>query len=278
MDAEPDQKTPTFVAMAHLLRSLGVKAPEIYAASPAQGVVLLEDFGTRNIGALLDAGEAPKPSFLRATALLAKIHQRFHRSMCPELDLPVYTVDLFVNQLDPFLDAYLPSLKQREATEAERQDFRAAWYAVLRPLEIMPRSLLLRDYMPDNLMELAKEEIGVLDFQDAGIGPTAYDLASLCEEVRRDGGFALLPELIAFYCEQSETPLSQADLLRACTLLSAQRHTRILGIITKLAAQTGKRDKLAYLPRIRRHLTHILATPYLNPVRDFMHDFESASS
>ena len=114
-----------------------------------------------------------------------------------------------------------------------------------------------------------------MDFQDAGIGPVAYDLASLCEEVRRDGGFACLPEVVAHYRAAldrmgADNLLSQSDLIRACTLLSAQRHTRILGIIAQLARNTGRRDKLVFLPRIRRHLKNILQEPYLLPVREWM--------
>jgi hypothetical protein len=124
-------------------------------------------------------------------------------------------------------------------------------------------------------MALPDAALGVLDFQDAGIGPVAYDLASLCEEVRRDGGFALLPDVIAAYREHNQAAPSQADLLRACTILSAQRHTRILGIITQHARKTGRRDKLDYLPRIIRHLQLVLSEPYLLPVREFMTNVES---
>ena len=111
--------------------------------------------------------------------------------------------------------------------------------------------------------------MGVLDFQDAGVGSVAYDLASLCEEVRRAGGFVLLPEVIAAYREQAGTALSQVELLRACTVLSAQRHTRVMGIIAQRAMKAGRQDKLAFLPRIQSHLEGILKEPYLLPVREW---------
>ena len=266
MDADFDQKTPQFVVLAQTLCEKGVQAPEIYAADAARGLVLMQDFGTRNVGALLDEGEAREGYFLRAAEVLAQLH----RGVLPELDLPVYTTELFIAQAELFLDATIPFALQREATEEERADFRAAWRVVLRPVEALPKSLLLRDFMPDNLMDLSGGGLGVLDFQDAGIGPVAYDLASLCEEVRRDGGFALLPEVIAHYRVVSGSSVSQAALLRACTILSAQRHTRILGIIAQLALKTGRRDKLDFLPRIWRHLENIMKEPYLLPVREWM--------
>jgi aminoglycoside/choline kinase family phosphotransferase len=278
MDADANQKTAHFVGIAKILRDSGIAAPEIYAAALEQGLVLLQDFGTRNIGALIDVGEKPEPYFLRAAETLAILHQNFKRTDTFTLDLPHFIADLFTTQAELFLDAYFPFVKRRDATAEERQDFRAAWLATLRPLDTMPKSLLLRDFMPDNLMDLPDNKIGVLDFQDAGIGCIAYDLASLCDEVRRDGGYALLPAVIAYYRAKSQTTLSQADLTRAATILSALRHTRILGIIAQLAHKTGQRDKLAFLPRIRQHLSNILDENYLVPVREWMKNFESTTS
>jgi hypothetical protein len=274
MDADADQKTPQFLAVAEILRSLGINAPEIYAADSARGLVLMQDFGTRNVGSLLDTGESPLPFFLRATDMLARLHCGFDVAVAVNLNLPLFDTELFTTQAELFLDAYFLISLGREAADEERQDFRAAWQAVLRTIETLPKSLLLRDFMPDNLMDLPNNELGVLDFQDAGIGPVAYDLASLCEEVRRDGGFALLPALITYYREVSQGPLSTSDLLRACTILSAQRHMRILGIIARLSFRTGQCDKFAFLPRIRHHLEMILKEPYLLPVRAWVESFD----
>ncbi len=275
MDADTDQKTPEFIAVANILRRTGLLVPEIYVAHAEQGLVLMQDLGTRNVGALLDAGESPLPFFLCAAEVLARLHCGFEITEAIGVDLPLYNVALFTTQAELFLDAYFPFATQRDPTDEERQDFCAAWQSVLHPLDLLPKSLLLRDFMPDNLMDVPQQGLGVLDFQDAGIGPTAYDLASLCEEVRRDGGFALLPEVIAHYLKilsQEGTPaiISAPDLLRACTILSAQRHTRILGTIVRLSMKSGRRDKLAFLPRIRNHLAHILNEPYLFPVQEWM--------
>jgi aminoglycoside/choline kinase family phosphotransferase len=177
-------------------------------------------------------------------------------------------------QAELFLDAYFPFIIGRDASDNECEDFRTAWQAVLHPLEILPKSLLLRDFMPDNLMDLPDGNLGVLDFQDAGIGPIAYDLASLCEEVRRNGGFALLPQVVAHYRKAAQSDVSETDLLRACTILSAQRHMRILGIIVRLSLPTGRRDKFAFLPRIRHHLASVLKESYLLPVREWMDNFK----
>ena len=281
MDADAGQKTKRFVSIAASLRNAGIRAPEIYVDASDMELLLLEDFGARNVGAVIDAGEAARPFFLRAAELLATLHKNFEMSpsplrgegvlsSCEEGELPHYNVGLFAQQAELFLDAYIPYVLKRAATEEEREDFRAAWKTILRSCDALPKSLLLRDFMPDNLMDLASGELGVLDFQDAGIGPIAYDLASLCEEVRRDGGFALLRDVIVHYHEKSGCALSKKDLLRACVVLSAQRHTRILGIIAQVASRPGSENKIAFLPRVQKHLKNLLQDPALLPVKVWM--------
>lgn len=274
MDADADQKTEQFVSIDLILRNLGIRAPEIFGSAPENGLVLMEDLGRRTIGTLLDSGEPPLPSFLRATEVLAKIHRAFVATEAEKKRLPLFNAKLFATQAELFLDAYFPIVAGRAPSTKERRDFRDAWEGVLLPLDRLPQSLLLRDYMPDNLMDLPNGDIGVLDFQDAGIGPVAYDLASLCEEVRRDGGFALLKEVLAHYSAVSKTPLSESALLTACTILSAQRHTRILGLIARLSSEGGRCDKSAFLPRIRRHLRQTLEAPALQPVRTWFGSYD----
>ncbi|MDE1900087.1 MAG: phosphotransferase [Alphaproteobacteria bacterium] len=273
MDADANQKTPAFVAVAAILRRCGVRVPDIYAADAEHGMVLMEDFGARNVGALIGAGADMTPFLRRGAEMLARLHERFGKADAG--GLPVMNTDYFVQQAEWFLDSYIPYARHRDATDSERDDFRAAWRAVLEPLEKMATSLVLRDFMPGNLMELPDGALGVLDFQDAGVGCIAYDLASLCEEVRHDGAFAHMPDIVDHYIDAGRGDVPRGDLMRACTILSAQRHTRILGNLARTSVTRGRADLLDFIPRVRRHLTHILAQPYLLPVRRWM---ESASA
>jgi aminoglycoside/choline kinase family phosphotransferase len=288
MDADNDQKTPEFVSITNLLRDCTISAPDIYAADTPRGLLLMQDFGQGNVGSLIDAGGDRRDFALRAARLLARMHSKFGRGQDHDTSgLPLFSTDLFTRQAELFLDFYIPFAKRRDASEEERQDFRAAWRAALRPVEVLPKSLMLRDFMPDNLMDLSGSlddaqgdtiKLGVLDFQDGGVGPIAYDLASLCEEVRRDGGWDLLPAVMDAYLAArtvggDSPPPSKPDLIRACTILSAQRHIRILGIVAGQALRQGRHEKLDFLPRIRRHLDLVLAAPYLMPVRELMTRF-----
>jgi aminoglycoside/choline kinase family phosphotransferase len=276
MDADADQKTTSFVCLAKILLQLNIRAPQIFASNSVRGLVLMEDFGDQNIGQLIDAKNNPRPLYLDAARLLGQLHSHFDPSIAADIHLPHFNSTLFTQQVELYLDAFVPMARGHEVTTAERDSFRQAWLQVLKPLDALPQSLLLRDYMPDNLMLLSDgmgwQHLGVLDFQDAGIGPIAYDLVSLCEVVRRDGGHELLDAVLGVYCAEVKPSITYDELKRAAIILSAQRHMRILGIIAQLA-QRGRREKLTAVPRISAHLDRMLAHEVLQQVRalDLVH-------
>ena len=283
MQAAQEQKTPQFIVISGLLRRCGLSAPEVYASAviPARtrsrpsACALLEDLGDTTFGQLMDQGRDPLPLYRRAVDVLVTLHQAFDSSWIQGADLPVFSASMFVEQAGLFLDFYFPHVHKREASEDERASFHEAWTAVLAPLDALPKSLMLRDFMPDNLMDVPEREglraTGLLDFQDGGLGPIAYDLASLCECVRRDVSPSVLDDMTAYYHEQN--PLIPLEELRsACRVFSAQRHMRVLGIVTRLARQ-GRTDKLAYLPRLENHVKALLKDEALRPVR---HWFEKS--
>lgn len=258
MEAEADQNTEAFARVGRILRGMGLSAPELLAEDASRGFVLMEDFGSRNMGAMIDAGAEPLPLLLRAAEVLAHLHKSF--DVAAGEGLPVFDAARFVAQAELYLDEWIPYAEGRSVTAEEREAFRAAWRERLRMVEALPRSLLLRDFMPDNLMELDGREgvqsVGLLDFQDAGIGPIAYDLASLCEVVRRDAslGWAHFEAVTAHYHALARPSCSLDALREAGRILSALRHARVLGILARLARQ-GRPEKLAACGgRVKAHV------------------------
>lgn len=266
MIADETQKTKEFVAIARVLEELDISAPDIYAAEPENGLVLMEDFGDSNMGKMMDAGADPSPLYKRGIDVLARLHKEFDAGKHGDgiRFLPTFNAGLFAKQAGLFIDGYFPYLKNREATAGERKSFSEMWMGVLDCVKDMPQSLLLRDYMPDNLMLLEGRAdwrgVGVLDFQDAGFGPAPYDVASLCENVRRDQKEGLLNDMIKYYL-QINPVMDVKDMWRSCCILSAQRHTRILGILAK------RPEKRPLLPRVVGHMKVILRDEALSDAR-----------
>jgi aminoglycoside/choline kinase family phosphotransferase len=126
------------------------------------------------------------------------------------------------------------------------------------------------DYHADNLLWLPGREghakIGLLDFQDARLGPPAYDLVSLLEDARRDVPPDLADAMTVRYL--AARPELDGQAFRAAyAVLGAQRNAKILGLFSRLARRDGKPAYLALLPRVAGHLKRDLEHPLLAPLR-----------
>ena len=134
----------------------------------------------------------------------------------------------------------------------------------------LPDTLVLRDFHVDNLMIVEGREgiaaVGLLDFQDAVIGPVAYDLVSLLEDARRDVD-PVLAEAMAGRYAAAFPGLDRAALDAGMAVLGAQRNAKIIGIFTRLDRRDGKPHYLQHVPRVWRLLERDLAHPALKPVR-----------
>jgi len=130
---------------------------------------------------------------------------------------------------------------------------------------------VLRDYHVDNLMVLEGREgvarCGLLDFQDAVIGPITYDLVSLLEDARRDVSPAVATEMLARYQDALGTMIEQPAFSASYAALGAQRNAKIIGIFTRLCRRDGKDAYLQHIPRVWRLLEGDLQHPALSPVR-----------
>ncbi|QJE74296.1 phosphotransferase [Aerophototrophica crusticola] len=259
-------QVPPFVRVCSLLRGAGLSAPEIFAEDAPAGLLLLEDYGDATFASLLEGGVDPWPLYAVATDVLAHLHARFEVGSAP--DLPRYDSALFRSQVMLFADAYLPAAAGAALAEGKREALAAAWDAVLPPALSVPQGLLLRDYHPGNLMQLPRAGVrgcGLLDVQDAGIGPVSYDLLSLLEDARRDVPPAIQAAMVERYLAAMPN-LDRQDFAASYAVMGAVRHARILGRVAQLAAGGRSARQLAFLPRVWGQFAAALSHPALAPV------------
>ena len=261
MDAPPPHEDPRpFIAVAEYLCEQGLTAPTIFARDLVQGLLLIEDFGDVRLRETADAAlHREVDLYAGVTDLLVHLHTR-----PPMPGLPVLGLEQWLDEVMLFSDWYCPTL----GIDVDRVAFRAAWEAVLTPVEHdgLPRVTVLRDYHAENIMlvpgKTGVAHYGLLDFQDALIGHPAYDLASVLEDARRDVTPAVEAAMLARY--QGATG---QDIESAYWALAAQRNTRILGVFVRLWKRDGKPGYRQFQPRMWGLLERDLAHPGLAPVR-----------
>ena len=263
----------SFVAMADGLRAQGLSAPEIYAADLKHGFLLLEDFGSE----LIVAGQPPtpiEPRYAEAVDLLVALHAKTLPATLPvrgaaPYAIPCYDLDAFLIEAELLLDWYVPH-RGLAADDAARSEFRKLWQDALQPALNGPQTWAQRDYHSPNLIWLPQRHgisrVGLLDFQDALIGPAAYDVASLLQDARVDVPDALESELLARYIGKRTEQNADFDaeaFTAIYAVMVAQRSTKILGIFARLDKRDGKPQYLRHMPRVWRYLQRALAHPAL---------------
>lgn len=265
-----------FVAVSYSLRRQGFAAPEVFAADLEAGILLVEHLGSEGI---LDAERRPIAArYEAAVGLLAEIHRRRWASTIEapfgaRHDLPPYDRDAMMIEVELLLDWYVPAMTGSTPGETDRRAFVAAWDEVFARVADMEKSLVLRDFHSPNIIwrddRQGLDRLGLIDLQDALIGPAAYDAAALVHDARATVPAALETALMAHYCSirAADVGFDEEAFRMAFAIMSAQRCSKILGIFVRLDRRDGKPAYLAHLPRMRDYLRRTIAHEALAPVR-----------
>lgn len=257
MDAPPPQEDiRPFIRIAGMLAEAGVHTPEMLAADPQQGFLLMEDMGARTYLESIQAGVNAE-QFEHMFAGAIRVLVRFQVGSRPAA-LPDYDESVLRRELQLFPDWFVGRHLQRELTSEQQRDWDALCRVLLESHLAENRVFVHRDYMPRNLMTSAGEP-GVLDFQDALYGPASYDITSLFADA-----FFNLPlddreAWIRRYWEQARTagvalPARFDTFLGQSRLMGVQRHLKVLGIFARIHYRDGKPRYLADAPRFIQYL------------------------
>lgn len=261
-----------FVAIGETLRARGFHAPELHAYDLEAGFLLLEDLGRDGI---LAVGEPDAERYTAAVELLAELHAGTWPAEAPLPDgtvhhVPDYDDSALSIEADLYLDWYVPYVTGAAAPAGDAAEFRRLWAELFAILKSSEKTWVLRDYHSPNLIwrhgKTGRDRLGLIDFQDTVIGPTAYDVASLAQDARVTVPAELERDLVARYValRQENTPdFDEAAFRRDYAILSAHRATKVLGIFVRLAQRDGKPGYLKHLPRLRAYLSRSLAHPAL---------------
>ncbi len=255
MDAPPDKEnTEPFIRIAGLLKNSNLHVPEIYHQNTEQGFLLLEDLGSNNFLDQLTDKTADR-LYQDAFDSLFKLQTQTDIQWC---QLPSYDEALLHKELSLFYEWFLQNLLNIKIPE---------------PLQVQLNTLLIdsalaqplvcvhRDFHSRNLMVLNKRSPGIIDFQDAVIGPITYDLVSLL----RDCYITWPQQRVSQWMQQYYQRILSAGLLddnlqtfrQWFDLMGLQRHLKATGIFSRLYLRDNKSEYLASIPRTMNYIVQI---------------------
>ena len=256
MDAPPDKEDcRPFIHVAALLREAGVHAPSVHAQDLERGFLLLSDLGRTTYLERLTPENADA-LFAEATDALI----RWQLATRPGA-LPPYDEALLRRELQLFPDWYVARHLGRALSPAQAQALEQVCARLVASALAQPRVFVHRDYMPRNLM-VSTPNPGVLDFQDAVLGPVSYDMVSLLRDAFVSWEEERVLDWTVRYWQKARAaglPVEGdfGEFWRAFEWMGLQRHLKVLGIFARIQYRDGKPKYLADTPRFVRYAREV---------------------
>jgi len=279
MDAPPPvEDCRPFVHVAGLLRQANVHVPAILAQDLSQGFLLLSDLGMRNYTQAIREGlDDVQLQTLYRQAIAALVRMQHAQTD----GLPVCSQDHLLQELAVFDVWYVQRYYDAVLSPEEQTQLAQCFTQLVQDNMRQPSVLVHRDFHSPNLMLCTESghgpNPGIIDFQDAYVGPITYDLASLVTDARTTWDEAQQLDWAIRYWEAAraaQLPVAHdfTEFHRAYEWMSLQRNLRILGVFVRLYLHDGKPGYLAHLPRVlgyvRQVTTRYQAFRPLNRVLD----------
>ncbi len=277
------------VAVNGQLSASGFSAPVVLASDMAQGLATIEHLDGAVYGDMMRAGEDVSEPLHTAVAALAEMAKcTWPQTVGLPGDeiyrLARFDIGAFMIEAELLLDWFWPAATGSSIDDNIRQQFCDAWRALYAELDRSDEVWMLRDFHSPNLIWLPQRagvaRVGLIDTQDAVIGPTAYDLVSLLQDARIDIAAGTEAELLDVYCacrmaavQDTGVAFDSTVFKTSYAILGAQRATKILGIFVRLANRDGKPHYLKHVPRVSRYLERNLAHPALAQLRSWYDRF-----
>ena len=248
MDAPPDKEDcRPFVRVAGLLRAAGVHAPEIFAQDHGLGFLLLADLGTTPYLEALTADNAAR-LFADATEALLRWQLATRQG-----ELPPYDEALLRREMNLFPEWYIAQHLKIDLSLDQKRSLENIFALLAKDALAQPRVYVHRDYMPRNLM-VCEPNPGVLDFQDAVLGPITYDMVSLLRDAFISWDEERVLDWGVRYWEKAKRAALPVmadfpEFWRAFEWMGLQRHLKVLGIFARIRYRDGKPKYLEDTPR-----------------------------
>ena len=243
MDAPPEKEDcEPFIHITRLLRSVNVNAPDIITMDLEQGFLLLDDLGNRQY---LDHLDESSSDDLYSDALVALINMQRIQD-----HLPPYDKQRLRDEMGLFEPWYLNRHLGIRLDDQQKSVLDSIYDLLIESALEQPQVFVHRDYHSRNLMLVDENNPGVIDYQDAVIGPVTYDLVSLFKDCYIEWPGNKVEHWLDQYLQLTpiELPVDRIQFIRWFDLMGVQRHLKVLGIFARLNYRDGKSQYLDDLP------------------------------
>lgn len=269
MDAPPSHEDCVpFINIADKLRAVGLNTPKILEQNLTDGFLLLNDLGNQTYYQRLQSPiEDKELQQLYRDAIVAMVEMQ----KADASDLPVYNQERLRAELGLFDEWYVQQYHQTQLSDKEREQLNQVFDLLVTHNDKQAKVFVHRDYHSPNLMvcdpAIHGKNPGVIDFQDAVLGPISYDVVSLVMDARTTWEEPQQLDWAIRYWEKARAaglpvPSDFADFHVDYEFMGLQRNLRILGVFARLAIRDNKKHYLDHMPRVNKYVRQV-ANRYL---------------
>ncbi|MGD9079542.1 MAG: sugar phosphate nucleotidyltransferase [Desulfobacterales bacterium] len=252
-------ETDAFVNIGRYLFDKGLPVPQIYEADTFAGYVFLEDLGNLDLQKVVRQSgsfEMVIDLYRRVVDLLTQFSKsgadQFNSAWCYQTSR--YGKSLILeNECRYFVEAFL---KAYLGLKIKYSDLKSEFeYLAENALEHSVQGLMHRDFQSRNIM-IKNDQIYLIDFQGARMGPIQYDLASLLIDPYVGLPQDIQTQLLAYALEilQERMTLVADNFNRCYRFCSLTRNLQILGAFAHLTGAKGKMHFEKFIPAAVRTL------------------------
>ena len=266
MVAPPDKEPLNqFLFIAKSLKDRSARTPKVYAFDHELGVILQEDFGTFSLMQYYQEHDNENNQLIFSKLNETIIHLQ---KRCSDIDLPIYSSKILIDELSLFHEWYLKDLDFNQNKLEEIYSF------LLTNIEKQNKKFLHRDFHCRNLL-IQDDQICLIDFQDALIGPITYDLVSFLKDAyHKKNDFLIMDVCIKFWelaRSNFDVPTDFGDFFIDFEMMGVQRHLKILGIFKRLYLRDGKNQYLNDIPLVENYVLEVAEKyPKLSYLKDLI--------
>jgi len=273
MDAPPEKEDcKPFVELSAVFQKSGLHTPEVINQDLALGYLLLSDLGEEQY---LQKLNDKNVDHLYGDALSALATLQV--CAASHYDFPLYDDTLLMNEMNLFTDWLLTRQWGVQLESKDKKMFNQVFSLLSSSARLQPQVPVHRDYHSRNLMFTTDHNPGILDFQDAVLGPVTYDLVSLLKDCYISWPRKKIEEWVVGYHDLALQSgiLSESDeqvFLRWFDFMGVQRHLKAAGIFARLNIRD---NKPAYMQDVPRTVGYIIDVCKRYPELHDLHQFLS---
>jgi N-acetylmuramate 1-kinase len=254
VDAPPAQEnSQIFALVSRAYRDCGLPVPSILAADFALGFYCQDDFGNKLFADALTANNC-ELLYSQALEHLPTIQSCIATEAGP---LPAFDDAMLGRESELFSHWLIQVHLDLNLSMQEVQAMEQAFLTLRDNFNSQPQVGVHRDYHSRNLMILPDQAIGIIDFQDAVVGPLTYDAASLLRDCYQDWPDSMVYGLLKDWHGKYYAQFDWLQFKRWFDLTGIQRHVKASGIFARLWHRDGKSVYLQDIPRTLQHLVNV---------------------